>query len=103
MPKSPHSSWNFSSRHVTLKPAPPRVACVRHAEVDHRTPADPDHQMIAASAADPSPWNRRLRHQPFELALAPGLHPHEDPRRALAEEQEIGPAVTRHVHRAAHT
>src|SRR5581483_2528133 len=86
--KSPHSSWNLSSRHVALKTAPPCVCETIDREVDPlRARRDPD--SIAARHADPAPRDRRLRHEGLELALARALDSDHDARGPLAEQHGV--------------
>src|SRR5438093_11445105 len=92
-PNTPHSSWNrSSSRHVTLKSAPPRALDPVQRDIHDRLRPEPEHQPVAARRADPAPRDRRLRHQRLELAHPRGLHGNHHARRPLAEEHLVATA-----------
>src|SRR2546426_5148766 len=91
MPNTPHSSWNLSSRQVTLKAPPPRLFEALDRGVDHRRRTAANSQPLAPRGPDPAPGDGRLRYQPLELEHPRRIDGHDHPRRSFAEEREIGP------------
>src|SRR5437762_262184 len=100
MPKSPHSSWNLSSRHVVLKTAPPGVVDRFEAYAHDPPPAAMDDEPLATGRPDPPPRHRGLRHQRFELPGVPRLHADDHARWPLAEEHNVGSSVALQFHLA---
>src|SRR5262249_45895870 len=95
-PKSPHSSWNLSSRSraavsadVTRKPAPPRLRALGERQVDDGCALRPHDQSLSLDATDPPPRHLELVHQPLEMPLGRGRHRDDDPRRPLAEQRDV--------------
>src|SRR2546425_494836 len=97
MPNTPHSSWNLSSRHVTLKAPPPRVLEPAEIGVDDGGRAPPDPEPLAAGRSDPPPRDRRLGHQRLELERAHRIDRHDDARRPFAEQRQIRPPLGGHA------